>query len=289
LAGGADRQLAWAHVISDASFFWPRLIWLVLNPVNILLAAMCLSLMLWRLRGGRSARRLMVGCTAILVALAILPVGRAMTAALEWRFPPPDAAPARVDGIVVLGGSVDLTASERLDFPVLNGSGGRLTAFAELAAKYPAARLVFTGGDGRFTPGPGNEADYSLRALRLMGIDPARVRIENESRTTYESARLAQALADAKPSETWLLVTSSRHMPRAIGTFRKQGWNVRAWPTDFTTRSLASALRPRFDLVGGLREFSEASRAWIGLVAYRIMGRSSELWPAPIDSAAAST
>ena len=87
------------------SFVLPRLIWLALNPLTILLVLICLALFMqvtvWR----RSGRRLLFFCATILVLLSVLPIGQLMLAALEGQYPPLHRPPARVDGIILLGGA----------------------------------------------------------------------------------------------------------------------------------------------------------------------------------------
>ena len=84
------------------------------------------------------------------------------------------------------------------------------------------------------------------------------------------------------PSARWVLITSAFHMPRSMGAFRKAGFIVEPWPVDYRTRGAADLTRP-FDKVSeGLRRVDMAVHEWVGLVAYRLAGRSPELFPAPL-------
>ena len=56
------------------------------------------------------------------------------------------------------------------------------------------------------------------------------------SRNTVENALFSKEIAQPKPGERWLLVTSAYHLPRAIGVFRKAGFAVEAYPVDWRTR-----------------------------------------------------
>ena len=61
--------------------------------------------------------------------------------------------------------------------------------------------------------------------------------------------RVLAMLADPKPGERWLLVTSAFHMPRAIGTFRAAGfrrWRPIRWT--WRTRGPIDARRPFTEL-----------------------------------------
>jgi uncharacterized SAM-binding protein YcdF (DUF218 family) len=78
-----------------------------------------------------------------------------------------------------------------------------------------------------------------------------------------------------------LLVTSSYHMPRAMGVFRAAGFAVEAYPVDWRTRGPRDALRPFTSLAAGLERADTATREWIGLLVYWLTGRSTELFPGP--------
>jgi uncharacterized SAM-binding protein YcdF (DUF218 family) len=83
------------------------------------------------------------------------------------------------------------------------------------------------------------------------------------------------------PGERWLLVTSGWHMPRAIGVFRQAGLPVEPWPVDYRTAGPWDAARLFNSPAEGLRRLDIAVREWIGLLAYRLSGRSSALFPGP--------
>src|SRR5262249_20121851 len=154
---------------------------------------------------------------------------------LEEQFPAWDPSRGDPDGIVVLGGGLDMQASAARGLPELNEAAERMTATVELARKYPAVRIVFSGGDaGLITSG--NEADFALAFFESLGLPQERVLFENQSRNTIENAEFSKSLAGPKPGERWLIVTSAFHMPRAIGVFRAVGFAVEAYPVDWRTR-----------------------------------------------------
>ena len=86
-------------------------------------------------------------------------------------------------------------------------------------------------------------------------------------------------MVQPKPGERWLLVTSAYHLPRAMGVFRKAGFPVEAYPVDWRTRGAVDALRPFETASDGLRRTDTAVREWVGLAAYWLTGRTSELFP----------
>jgi uncharacterized SAM-binding protein YcdF (DUF218 family) len=118
--------------------------------------------------------------------------------------------------------------------------------------------------------------------LESLGIPRARITLEDRSRNTVENAVLSKAIAQPKPGERWLLVTSAHHLPRAVGVFRKAGFPVEAYPVDWRTRGVDDVLRPFATVGDGLRRSDTAVREWVGLAVYWLTGRSSELFPGPI-------
>ena len=57
--------------------------------------------------------------------------------------------------------------------------------------------------------------------LTELGVHPARLLLEEQSRNTAGNAEFSLALAKPKPGERWLLVTSASHMPRAMAAFAR--------------------------------------------------------------------
>jgi len=202
-------------------------------------------------------------------------------APLEERFEAPQVLPEIVDGIIVLGGSSNLGTSIARDQVTLNDNSERLTSFATLALRYPDARLVFTGGSSSLRAGPDREADIAFRFFGEIGLDPSRVLLEREARNTFENAANSFDLVKPSVTENWLLVTSARHMPRAMGAFRKAGWKVIPYPVDYRTAGGGFSFRIRWNFYAGMTSLRIALHEWIGMLAYWVIGRSDELFPGP--------
>ncbi len=198
---------------------------------------------------------------------------------LEDRFPPLRQMPARVDGIVVLGGAIDLKESADRGMPALNERAERMTAFVALARLYPHARLVFTGGNPDLLSAGPTEAEVARVLFAGLGLDPHRLVFEAKSRNTRENALFSRRIENPRPGQIWLLVTSAADMPRAVGCFRAVAWPVLAFPVDYHTRHRDMGGVP--GLVAGLKEFDWAAHEWIGLVYYRSRGWTSSLFPGP--------
>jgi uncharacterized SAM-binding protein YcdF (DUF218 family) len=262
------------------SFPLAKLIGFLADPATLILLAFAAAALLWFTPWRRWARRLAVcGIAAYLVA-AIVPLGDLLLLPLEERFPRNPVPDRRIDGVVVLGGMIDPLVSSARGQVQLNESADRLVALVELARRFPDARLVFTGGSGLLFEPQHREADHARDILPRLGVPAERVTFERNSRDTYENAVLTAEIVRPQKDAPWLLVTSARHMPRAVGAFRAAGWRVVAWPVDYATDGRVR-LRPGFNALGNLQRLAWALHEWLGLAAYRATGRSDSLFPGP--------
>jgi uncharacterized SAM-binding protein YcdF (DUF218 family) len=262
-------------------FVLSKILGLLVLPSNLLIALGVLGLVLTRTRWSRAGRRAMAASIVLLAVAGLSPLGNALIIPLEDRFPPWDSSHGPPDGIVVLGGAIDEIVSHTRPDSELNEAAERMTAAVALALRYPQARIVFTGGSGRLVADGNSEADVAVRLLESLGVPADRIVAEDRSRTTAENAVFTKELVKPKPTDLWLLVTSAHHMPRAIGVFRQVEFKVEAYPVDWRTRGAVDLVRPFTTLGDGLRRTDTAMREWVGLIAYRLTGRSAELFPRP--------
>lgn len=252
----------------------------LLDPAAVLFTFLMAGWLLTVLRRKPRAGRVFVSIAAMYaLVVAVLPVDAWLGRPLEQRFSKPAPLPAHVDGIVVLGGAADARATQEHGQLALNAAAERLTAFLALARRFPEARLVYAGGSGSLTDPEAREANAVRPYLADLGLDPSRVIFENDSRNTYESAVMAADIVKPQPEQTWLLVTSALHMPRAAGSFQRAGWKIVAYPVDF----LFSANAPmfRFDLAGGLARLGAVLHETAGLFFYRLAGMTETFLPGP--------
>jgi uncharacterized SAM-binding protein YcdF (DUF218 family) len=160
---------------------------------------------------------------------------------LESRYQRPSAISEEdFTGIIALGGT---------NYPSRFAEAGRL------ARLYPELKVLIS-----------DQTDVAGALVKLGGgIDPSRIIVETKSKSTYQNAIFCALLVHPKPRERWLLVTSVLHMPRAAASFREAGFEVVAWPV--------------YDEVSQASMVSPALHEWLGLVAYRLLGRTAELLP----------
>jgi uncharacterized SAM-binding protein YcdF (DUF218 family) len=256
-------------------FVASKIFWMFLSPFAALLIATLIGVLWSKGRFARGGRAIALAAILVLITAALTPLGLILDSRLEDRFPapPPDLPPPM--GIIVLGGAINGPISKARG-QVAGEEIERVVEAAILARRYPAAKIVFSGGSGSLFDSDSTEAPEARKLLIDLGVDPQRITLEDKSRNTDENARFTAAIVHPEPSEPWLIVTSAFHMPRAIGLFRKAGFDAIAYPVAYRTPWTWD-----FDPARNLRIFGIAAHEWIGLLTYWLTGRIDELFPGP--------
>ena len=262
-------------------FYASKILWLVTAPSNFLLLLLVSGALLGLARFARWSRRLIGLAVLGLLAGGFSPAGLLLMKPLEERFAPASADLAAPAGIIVLGGGIDEALTFERNSIALTEAGARMSDAVALARRFPGARLVFAGGTAAFFGAKISESDAARRMWSELGIAPERMEFDDKSRNTAENAELVKQVARPQPGETWLLVTSAYHMPRSVGIFRKIGFEVLPYPVDYHTRPWPNTLRPKVQASENLLMLDRAVREWMGLVAYRLAGRTPALFPGP--------
>jgi uncharacterized SAM-binding protein YcdF (DUF218 family) len=255
------------------AFILSKILWLVLQPSNLLFLTLAAAVVLdWR--------RLALTVLALLILVIALPIVHWLTAPLEDRFARPERPPDRVKGIIVLGGAQEPEITESRGVLALNRHSERMIEALALAQGQREALLVFSGWSGRLGGPDTSEQVVNTAFVELMDFDEDRVVREDRSRNTWENALYTKDLVQPGAGDVWLLVTSAAHMARSMGSFRKVGFEVVPWPVDYQTTGPFS-WPSEFSVSYRLRELDHAAREWLGLLYYYLQGRTDAVFPAP--------
>jgi uncharacterized SAM-binding protein YcdF (DUF218 family) len=263
-------------------YYASKVFWFVVNPSSLILIFMVAGI--FQLIRGKhmSSLRWTVLAALCYGVFGLTPVSNLMLMPLEERFPRPELqegfSPA---GVIVLGGAVDPGMDSLRPSSALNEAGERMAETVSLARRFPKARIVFSGGGGTALDLHATESDAAAHFFARMALDAARITYEKRSRNTAENARYTQELIKPRAGEKWLLVTSAYHMPRAMDLFRHEGFDVMAWPVDYRAHRALNLNGFFANPADGLRRTDLAAKEWVGLLGYRVLGQTDNLFPAP--------
>lgn len=249
----------------------------ILNPFTLIIGLTIFGALLLAMGERRAGCGCVYAASLYVAALLLLPLDIWLARPLENRFARP-SLPEHIDGIVVLEGGTDAAIITSRGAFAWEPAPLRLIAGANLLRRSPDAKLVYSGS---ILDRPEYTADIARIVFGDLGIEPGRVIVENQARNTWENIVFSKERGQPKEGETWVLVTSAIHMPRAMGVARHLGWRVVPWPSDYITRkdytvfSWGRAPEDRF------RGYNSALHEWAGLLAYRLQGRTGTLFPGP--------
>lgn len=262
-------------------FYVSKIVWFFIEPLNLAIFLLMAGLIAGWFGGRRLLRMSAALAFLVLVLCAWTSLGALLLNPLEERFQRPASAPQDVAGIVVLGGGLEGAVNLARGGYELNRGGDRFVEAAVLARRYPQAKVVVSGGVGTLVLDGEGDAATAPRLLTALGVAPGRLILEGKSRNTYENAVFTKALVTPKPGETWLLVTSAYHMPRAKALFDKAGFATVPWPTDYRTSGREGVSLFADNAADALSNTRTALREWIGLAAYWLTGRIDSPFPSP--------
>lgn len=263
----------------DSLFFWlSKTGWALASPGSLLVLAVISTWLLLKMQALAAARLLALSLALLSAVIALFPVGEWLLYPLETRFAHNPVLPHTVDGIIVLGGSIDSVRSASWNQVEVRSTAEREFNFLMLARRYPRAKLVFTGGSGSLANQAHKESEWAKKLFAQQSMDIDNVIFEGDARNTYENALYTKQLVQPSHGENWLLITTAFHMPRSVGVFCKAGFPVLAYPVDHWTLP-DNLLRIEWNFTAHFYDFNIALQEWVGLLVYRLTGKTTGLLP----------
>ena len=187
--------------------------------------------------------------------------------------------PDNPDGIILLGGS--FTHSKRaLDENQvgLGDASERVIEALRLLNNYERTKLLFVADASIGNFHKISEAEQALKFFEMFNINAERLIITKKANNTYqESIEIAEYIKVY--GGKWIMITSALHMPRAITLMQSRDLGkgiVYPYLTDFTSS------KPRFSYYFSFNSIDSLDgiiHEIIGMVAYRITGRTKILFP----------
>lgn len=207
----------------------------------------------------------------LLYVFSTTPVANALVRHLETR-----AARTMRDGVVydaaiLLGGAVSHGATATWNVPSYNDNVERLLAAFELLRAGTVRSVIISGGRGE-SRDPIVEAQVLGKQLENWGIDPTKIILEENARNTRENATESKRIVEARHLQSLVMITSARHVPRALESFRRVGLDVDTLPVDYRSSDSkrSFSLLPRSESLDvSVHALREIVGGWIYGAAFR--------------------
>ncbi len=191
-----------------------------------------------------------------------------------WEIPAVPYADVKKEydwGIVLTGVTQnDKQPDDRVYF---HRGADRVVHAVELYKRGIIKKIMISGGSGRLVTIERKEANEIFKVMVLMGVPEKDLAVENESRNTYESAVQVKELLQYGSDHAYLLITSAFHLRRAEACFKKAGFRVDVFSTDFYTHpryfSPDVLFIPKAD---SIMIWQRLFKEWTGMVAYKFAG-----------------
>ncbi len=236
---------------------------LVLPPFGLVLFAL-FGVWLTR-RHPRLGRSLTAIALLALAALSLPPVADALMQSLESRPPISAQDLARTQAIVILGGGNYFTAPEYGEDTVSRWTLERVRYGAQMQ-KRSGLPILVSGG----APFGGRPEGETMKEAIERDFHGRVQWVEAASRDTAENAAYSAAMLKAAGVKRIALVSHAWHLPRALELYERQGLEVLAAPTAYSTAApslFARALPSAF----ALNQSSMALHEWLGILVQHVM------------------
>jgi len=199
--------------------------------------------------------------------LSIDPIKDKILIPLEDKYPFPNIQNLDCDVIVALGGGYYPVSPENQNKPDLKPAVTRRLITTFKVWKVQHKKIILSGGRPIYKYF--SEAEIMAGFLKLLGVDESFLILEQNSKNTFENAKLTKIIMEENQWSKACLVTSAYHMPRAVKIFKYFGINVVPVPSDYRTTRIYTW----FSLLSQSSVFDNSARGireYIGLYYYKL-------------------
>lgn len=230
----------------------------------------------------KNGRPLFIALSIMFALILWTPAAQMLSIPLEYKFqrhtPITDTD---IKYIIHLSGAERPNHYTGRSSTLLNDQHGRYFETARLAALYPGATIIFSGG---YETEMSSDLKIARELYDWIGLKDRAVFIGG-AQNTYGNARQVAAYLKSQTGQAatgpLLLVTSALHLPRALLCFEALDLAVVPAPAEpLTLPDIRFADWASWPMsTEHLRTFDLAMHEWIGLAIYRAQGRTKNLWP----------
>ncbi len=245
---------------------------ILLDPL-VWIAGALMFTMLLSLFGRRCLRCLFFSFATLCLLVAVSSPGFAnrWLATLENTYPlqacdvESNTRPVVVLAGGLAGGYNEFSPTQRLS----NASKNRALAVSEVVK--PEGMLFIAGGRARYRQDEA-EADAIAQFIAPLLADDITVITEVGSENTHQNVlNIESIFEEMQMPKDVLLVTSAWHMRRAVGTFRKRGFEVCTYAVD-PLQHIGVPLTTLWPQVTALNKTAISIHEWVGWLYYRRQG-----------------
>lgn len=169
------------------------------------------------------------------------------------------------DAVHVLGGGT----SSRGEYDFVGLSGDRVVLGARLWNTGRTPTLITTGSTPADHPRPHNSAEVTARLWQELGVDAEAIIVESGPTNTREEMDALAALIEAHGWTRVGVVTSARHLPRAMRNAERRGLEVTPLAADLRGGGGGSGIAAFIPSGMGFLLVHTAAWEWLGRVSGR--------------------
>lgn len=259
------------------SFYFPKFIWLFINPYSIFIFLLLFCLFLYLLKLKKLFKFFFISSVIIILILSSLPLGKFLINILEKEYYFYLNQGKQIDGILILAGATKPTLFKNFNQINVNENAERIIESIIMIRKNPQARTIFSGGSKKIDMDIYSHSEAAKFFFEKMDLNTNKIIFENSSKNTYENILFSFDIAKPKNNENWIVITSAFHMKRSLLIAEKIGWNLNPYPVDFKTTKKLN-FYPNLEFFNNLKFLQIATREWLSLLSYYFQGRIDRIF-----------
>ena len=241
-------------------FLAKKVITFFIEPLGLILTLTTIGLYFFYKSSYTKAKLFLSFSLLLLLFLSYPPVGNLLIQQLESQYSKYDYKDDNIAYIHVLGSGHNENNKWPLSSQINSASLKRtiegITIYKKL--NNPDIKLIFTGYSGFRNTIPNAEINASI--ARIAGINNQNIIINGEPKVTKEEVDFTKSILG---DNSFILVTSASHMPRAVKLFNDVGLNPITAPTDFHGNDFSLLTAPN---ISSFEKSSIAIHEYLGII-----------------------
>ncbi len=204
-----------------------------LLPPSGFILLLAIGLFFWLIRLRKTAAFCIVLASVLLYFASTPFIARKLMDPLQYQYEVLKEVPEGIQAIVVLSGGRIPIAREYTNLDTVNAASLERLRYASRLSKIYQLPVMLVGGS--VNQEHDSEAELMQHVLKTdFGVQATW--LEEESKNTFENAKLAKKILKENSISKFLLITHAYHMPRAMWSFEEVGLEPHAAPTVFMKR-----------------------------------------------------